>query len=66
MSPVPVGIIGVAPDGNKKYVLNPTVALAELITLTVCDSPSVPPEQEIVTVPVQVISYDLEHWQDLK
>ena len=47
--------MGVAPDGNKKYVLNPTVAVPELIILTVCDSPSVPPEQEIVTVPVQVI-----------
>ena len=43
ISPLPVGNDGVAPDGNKKYVLNPTVAVPELTILTVCDSPSVPP-----------------------
>jgi hypothetical protein len=28
--PSAVGIIGAAPDGNKKYVLNPTVVIPEL------------------------------------
>ena len=55
IAPSAVGNDGVFPDGNKKYVLNPTVELPELIILTVCDSPSVPPVQEIVTVPVVVI-----------
>ena len=55
MSPVPVGNTGVEPDGNKKYVLNPTVAIPELTILTVCDSPSVPPEVVTVTIPVLVI-----------
>ena len=55
IAPDAVGNDGAFPDGNKKNVLNPTVAVPELIILTVCDSPSVQPEQEIVTVPVQVI-----------
>ena len=33
--PSAVGILGVEPDGNKKYVLNPTVAIPELMILTV-------------------------------
>jgi len=55
IDPDPVGNTGADPDGNKKYVLNPTVAVPELIILTVWDSPSIPPVEEIVTVPVQVI-----------
>jgi hypothetical protein len=35
ISPLPVGSTGVDPDGNKKNVLNPTVADPELIILTV-------------------------------
>jgi hypothetical protein len=30
-----VGKLGTDPDGNKKYVLNPTVAIPELMILTV-------------------------------
>ena len=33
--PLAVGKLGVDPDGNKKYVLNPTVAIPELVILTV-------------------------------
>ena len=55
IDPDAVGNDGTDPDGNKKKVLNPTVEIPELTILTVCESPSVPPVQEIVTVPVQVI-----------
>ena len=54
IAPVPVGSEGAEPDGNKKYVLKPTVEIPELIILTVCDSPSAPPEQVTVTIPVAV------------
>ena len=30
IAPSDVGIIGAEPDGNKKYVLNPTVVIPEL------------------------------------
>ena len=52
--PLVTGIFGAPPDGNKKYVLNPTVVIPEFTILTVCESPSVPPVHEIVTVPVAV------------
>jgi len=35
IAPSAVGSEGVDPDGNKKYVLNPTVVIPELIILTV-------------------------------
>ena len=54
IAPDAVGKDGEFPDGNKKYVLNPTVEIPELIILTVWDSPSVPPVQVIVQIPVAV------------
>ena len=54
MAPLAVGRTGVPPDGNKKYVLNPTVAIPELTTLKVCEPASVPPVTSIVTMPVAV------------
>ena len=55
IAPLAVGNTGAAPDGNRKYVLKPTVDIPELITRTVLESPSDHPVQEIVVVPVVVI-----------
>ena len=57
IAPSAVGILGSAPDGNKKNVLNPTVEIPELMILTVCESPSVPPEHVIVVMPETVSLY---------
>jgi len=55
IAPSAVGSEGTEPDGNRKYVENPTVVVPLLTILRVCDSPSkVPPVTSIVTVPVQV------------
>ena len=55
-APSAVGIDGAAPDGNKKYVLNPTVAIPEFTIRIVCDSPSVPDPLDVIVVkPVAVI-----------
>ena len=54
IAPLAVGRLGVPPEGNKKYVLNPTVVIPELTILKVCESASVPPVTSIVTVPVAV------------
>ena len=53
--PSAVGIFGAAPDGNKKYVLNPTVVIPELMILSECLSPSVPPLTSTVVIPLTVI-----------
>ena len=56
IAPSAVGSVGAAPDGNKKYVLNPTVAIPEFIIRIVCDSPSVPSPLDVIVVkPVAVI-----------
>ena len=55
IAPFAVGKLGVPPDGNKKYVLNPTVAIPELTILKVCADASAPPVQVIVYVPLFVI-----------
>ena len=55
IAPFVVGKFGVPPDGNKKYVLNPTVAIPELTILKVCADASAPPVQVIVYVPLFVI-----------
>ena len=54
IAPLVVGKLGVPPEGNMKYVLNPTVAIPELTILKVCESASEPPVTSIVTVPVAV------------
>ena len=48
IAPFAVGRFGTPPDGNKKYVLNPTVAIPELTIHKVCADASVPPVQVIV------------------
>jgi hypothetical protein len=49
----PSDIDGAAPDGNKKYVLNPTVAIPDdgWVNTIECESPIVPPVQVIVVIP---------------
>ena len=54
-APFAVGRFGTPPDGNKKYVLNPTVDIPELTILKVCADASAPPVQVIVYVPLFVI-----------
>ena len=55
IAPLAVGRFGVPPDGNKKYVLNPTVVIPVLTILKVCADASLPPVQVIVYVPLFVI-----------
>ena len=49
-----VGIFGNPPDGNKKYVLNPTVVIPELTILIVWLFPSEPPLTSTVVIPAAV------------
>ena len=64
IAPSAVGRTGAAPPGHKKYVANPTVAIPELTTLTVCVFPSLAvPVQSIVVIPVQVTLWS---WYALK
>ena len=44
---------GIDPDGNKKYVLNPTVVIPDdgWVRTIECESPGEPPVQVIVVIP---------------
>ena len=53
IEPLVVGKVGVPPDGNKKYVLNPTVAVPELTIRRVCDVASDPVSYTHLTLPTK-------------
>ena len=63
--PLATGNPGAAPEGNKKWVAKPTVAIPVFSILTVWLSPSVPPVTSIVTLPVAKTlwsSFDKSKW----
>ena len=54
----PSDMDGVEPDGNKKNVLNPTVAIPDegCISTSECESPKLPPLVVIVVNPADNVS----------
>ena len=57
IAPSAVGNDGTDPDGNKKYVLNPTVAIPEFTIRIVCSSPSVPDQLDVIVVKPVAVSF---------